>query len=96
MFEALKEEIRVGKLRIIDNITLYELRSLQVNERGTIIIPQNLGSHGDNAMALALSIICLQSVKLPEKTFLPSWLKSRNASKVRETNGVGATIMRRY
>lgn len=96
MFENLKEDIRNGIIRNIDNITLAELRSLQVNERGTIIIPENLSSHGDSAIALSLSSIALKDVKLPEKTFLPSWIRSNRASKIIENGGVGASRMRRY
>lgn len=96
MFENLKEALKNGILRNIDNITLAEIRSLQVNERGTIIIPENLSSHGDSAIALSLSLIALNSIKLPEKTFLPSWVIAGRGTKIKEGSGVGATKMRRY
>jgi hypothetical protein len=96
MFENLKTLIRTGKIRQIDNITYAEIRSLQVNEKGTIIIPDNLDSHGDNAVALALCSVCIEGVKLPEKTFLPSWIIANKASKVLSKSGVGVGQYRRY
>lgn len=96
MFENLKNLIRTGKIRQLDNITYAEIRSLQVNEKGTIIIPDNLDSHGDNAVALALASVCIEDIKLPEKTFLPSWIKVSKASAIITKSGVSVGQHRRY
>lgn len=96
MFENLKTLVRSGWIRCIDNITFSEIRSLQVNEKGAIIIPDNLASHGDNAVALALASVCIESVKLPKETYLPSWIKSGKANKIINKSGVAVASHRRY
>jgi len=96
MFENLKTLIRNGYIRCIDNITFAEIRSLQVNEKGNIIIPDNLSSHGDNAVALSLASVCIEGVKLPRETYLPAWIKTGKAANVINKSGVAVANYRRY
>ena len=96
MFENLKTLVRSGYIRGIDNITFAEIRSLQVNEKGMIIIPDNLSSHGDNAVALSLASVCIEGVKLPRETYLPDWIKAGRANNIINKSGVSVATYRRY
>ena len=96
MFENLKELIREGYIYNLDNITFAEIRALQVNEKGNIIIPDNLQSHGDNAVALALCSVCLDNVRLPKTTYLPDWIKSQRSNKRMLQSGARTGLHRRY
>ena len=96
MFENMKKTIAGGLLMDIDNITMAELRSLTVNEKGHIKIPENMASHGDSAVALALSCICLNSVRLSQKTFLPDWISRRKGDKIRQNAGASVGNYKRY
>ena len=96
MFENLKELIREGYIYNLDNITFAEIRSLQVNEKGNIIIPDNLQSHGDNAVALALCSVCIENVRLPKTTYLPDWIKQQRKNKKMLSTGARTGLHRRY
>jgi len=96
MFENMKKKVASGALTQIDNITLSEIRALTVNEKGHIKIPDNMASHGDSAVALSLACVCLDSLRLSKNTFLPDWIVSRKADKIRKNGGVGAANNRRY
>ena len=96
MFENLKTLIRNGYIRNLDNVVFAEIRSLQVNEKGHIIIPDNLASHGDNAVALALCSVCLENVKLPKTTYLPDWIKEEKKARTLRSAGVSVGQHRRY
>lgn len=96
MFENLKSLLRSGHIRSLDNITFAEIRSLQVNAKGIIEIPENLGSHGDSAIALALALICLEKVSLPKQAFLPSWIHQQRAHKISQKAGIAVGNHRRY
>ena len=96
MFENLKELIREGYIYNLDNITFAEIRSLQVNEKGNIIIPDNLQSHGDNAVALALCSVCIENVRLPKTTYLPDWIKQQRSNKKMLQSGARTGLHRRY
>ena len=84
LFEALKRDIQSGAINIIDNITMTELRSITVDEKGIIKFSQVLDSHSDSAMALALCNWCLQGVKIKQQAYLPQWIINGNAKKTRE------------
>jgi hypothetical protein len=96
MFENLKTLIREGYIYNIDNITFGEIRSLQVNEKGHIQIPDNLASHGDNAVAMALCSMCLGNVKLPKTTYLPDFIKHKRSQRILQNAGVATHKHRRY
>ena len=96
MFENLKELIREGYIYNLDNITFAEIRALQVNEKGNIIIPDNLQSHGDNAVALALCSVCLDNVRLPKTTYLPDWIKAQRKNTKMLQTGARTGLHRRY
>ena len=97
MFENLKKQISSGTLRQIDNITMSELRALTVNEKGHVALPENMASHGDSAVALALACICLNSLRLSSSTYLPDVDQaSRKANKIRGTSGARTNNHRRY
>ena len=95
MFELLKKTISAGSLIQLDNTTVAELRALTV-EKGRVVLPSNMDSHGDNAVALALAVVCLQSVKLPEKKNLPDWIISSKANRIRKNSGASVASYRRY
>jgi hypothetical protein len=96
MFENLKKQISSGTLVQIDNITMAELRALTVNEKGNVIIPDNMASHGDSVVALCLACMCLNSLRLSNKTFLPDWIGSRKADTIRRNKGASVGNHRRY
>ena len=96
MFENLKRVISQGTLRQLDNITVAELRALTVNQKGHVVLPENMASHGDNVVALCLAQVCLDSIKLAERAWLPDWIASRKAKNTRQNGGVAAGKSRRY
>jgi hypothetical protein len=96
MFEDLKKTVQQGFIHTIDNITHAELRAITVNEKGYIKLPEVGVGHGDSAVAYALAQQCLQSVKLPERDFLPDWVKRERRKRMRGKAGAGSMSMRRY
>lgn len=94
MFEELKEAIRSGVINQLDDIVLAELRSIKLDKHYNISLTRANGAHADSAVALALANQCLKNVRLPDKPFLPDWVKSRKADKIiKAGNGSAA---RRY
>jgi hypothetical protein len=96
MFEHLKSKIHQGFITNIDNIVYSELRSITVSDKGLIELKSINGAHSDNTIALALSYIALEKIKLKQKEFLPNWIKTRKAGKIIKSGGVGAGNYRRY
>jgi len=96
MFENLKSFITSGHIRTLDMITYSELRALTVTATGKIEIPTNMDSHGDSAIACALSYICLKSQTLKSKPYLPNWIVDRRIENVRQTSGINIAAKRRY
>lgn len=97
MFENLKKNITSGYVRHIDNLAYAELRAITVNDKGHIELANVDGSHSDSAVALALAYICLDSISLKNNTtFLPAWVKKKNARKTVQTAGASISRHRRY
>lgn len=84
LFENLKRDIQSGKINTIDNITMTELRSITVDEKGIIKFSEVLDSHSDSAMALALANWCLQDVKIKQQAYLPQWIINGRAKNTKE------------
>ena len=96
MFEGLKEVIQSGYITWLDMITYQELRALQLTDKGGIELPENMDSHADSALAMALSYVCLKKVNLKVKPYLPNWVGARRADKVLQTTGAAIGLKRRY
>jgi len=96
MFENLKDEIVTGYIHLLDNIVYSELRAITVNDRGNIELANQDGAHSDNAVALALGYMCLQSIRIKDVPYLPHWIKTKNAHKTRQTGGIAIASKRRY
>lgn len=96
MFENLKAKIESQSIKQIDNTLMAELRSLQVSEKGTIIIPDSLESHGDNAMAFALVHVCVNSIRISMQAHLPNWIQSKKARQLSDNSGASVGNHRRY
>ena len=96
MFENLKDEIVTGYIHLLDNIVYSELRAITVNDRGNIELANQDGAHSDNAVALSLAYMCLQSIRIKDVPYLPHWIKAKNARKTRQTGGVAIASKRRY
>jgi len=77
-------------------ITYQELRALQLTDKGSVEIPDNMDSHADSALAMALSYVCLKSVTLKVKPFLPDWIGARRAQKTIMTSGAAIGSKKRY
>ena len=99
IFENLRKLIQEGYIKCMDNITMSELRSLQVNDRGSIVIPESTSTgHGDCAIAVALAYHALESVTLKAGSngFLPAWVKSSIATRTIQKSGIGIGTAKRY
>ena len=96
MFEMLKELIMKGFITLMDNITYSEVRSLQVDDTGRIIIPDTLQSHGDSAIAISLAYVCLAQVELKKVEFLPQWITTKKVDTIIQKSGVSVSAKRRY
>ena len=81
---------------MIDNVTMTELRSITVDEKGIIRFGEDVGSHCDSAMAMTLAYWCLNSVKIKQSAYLPDWIISQKAEKQLRTSGVSPSLHRRY
>ena len=96
MFENLKQIISEGYIRTIDMITYQELRALQVTNTGVIDVPSNMDSHGDSALAMALSYVCIHAVNLKQKPYLPNWIGARRAERTISNSGAAIGKKQRY
>lgn len=89
MFELLKKYITSGQLNQIDSLTFSEIRAITVNDKGNIILPDTGDSHADSAVALALAIVCLESVTLPKtQKPLPSFITKARINKITSTSSM--------
>jgi len=93
MFEELRAALRSGVIFQLDNLTMSELRSYTLDDKGLAPhVPSNLPHHGDLVISLALAYQCLKTVRL-NSTELPIWVKHQRAMKIKKNApGVG----RRY
>ena len=73
--EELKDAIRQGVINKLDMQTASELRAFFINDKGNIDYPETLPTHGDQVIALALALQCIKQVRMPDRLFLPPWLK---------------------
>ena len=96
LFENMKKFIQQGYIQILDNITLLELRSLTIDQKGIIKFADNIDSHSDNAMAFALALWCLNDVNVKPRAYLPEWIVSRKGDNIRQKAGAGVSNHRRY
>ena len=96
MFETSRDYVRRGYVQIVDNVLYSELRSITINERGRYELPYLANSHCDNAVAFSLCTVCLESVRLKEKMFLPAWVKASKIERVEQGGGVSIGSKRRY
>lgn len=96
MFEGLKEVIQSGYITWLDMITYQELRALQLTDKGGIELPENMDSHADSALAMALAYVCLRKVNLKIKPYLPSWIGAKRTQKVLQTTGAAIGMKSRY
>ena len=96
LFENMKKFIQQGYIQILDNITLLELRSLTIDQKGIIKFADNIDSHSDNAMAFALALWCLNDVNVKPRAYLPDWIVSRKGDNIRQKAGAGVSNHRRY
>jgi len=96
LFENLKKGIQTGSIHMIDNITVTELRSITVDEKGILKFGDDMDTHCDSAMAMSLAYWCLNSVKLKQSAYLPEWIIARKADRVQQSGGVSPQLHRRY
>lgn len=96
LFENLRKQIRSGLIRQLDSITVSELRSIIVDEKGIIKFGQNGDSHCDSAMALALCCWCLDAVSLKTESYLPKWIREKRSDRIRKNSGAAIATHRRY
>ena len=96
MFEESRDYVRRGFLQIVDNVLYSELRSITINERGRYELPYLAGSHCDNAVGFSLAVVCLDSVRLKEKMFLPAWVKQSKIERIEQGSGASIGTKRRY
>jgi hypothetical protein len=96
MFEGLKEVIQSGYITWLDMITYQELRALQLTDKGGIELPQNMDSHADSALAMALAYVCIKKVNLKIKPYLPDWIGVKRTQKVLQTTGAAVGMKSRY
>ena len=94
MLETVKDTILRGGFSMIDQWTISELRSFQIDDRGNPFCPRGGGHHGDTVIALALALQCLQKVSVPDRPYLPEWIVNK---RVREAyKNAGKQQFRRY
>ena len=94
IFEELKESLMQGVITKLDVDTVSQLRSFFINDRGNIDYPSNLDNHGDCVIALALALQCIKGVSLPDRSFLPDWVRSQRLARL--TKKYSMTSARRY
>ena len=96
-FELLKKQIKSGACRHLDKLVYDELRTITVNERGTIeLAPADSEGHSDSAMALCLAFTALERVQLPQVFVMPDWIKSKRINKIINNYGAACGPTRRY
>ena len=84
MLEGVKDALTRGSLTTLDTFTVSELRAFKINDRGEPFCPRNGIHHGDTVIALGLALQCIQTVKVPDKPFLPEWITARKLDDARK------------
>ena len=77
MLEGLKDSLLRAEITMLDSWTVGELRSFKVDDRGNPFCPRGGVHHGDTVIALALALQCRGSVTVPQRPYLPQWIKDR-------------------
>lgn len=98
VFEELKKNIQQGFIKILDDITVMELRSILIDDKGRIKFQDSTAGlgHSDSAMALALANWCLGFVHLKQDGYLPEWIRNKKSKEIREQAGAMLGSHRRY
>jgi hypothetical protein len=96
MFENLKEMITSGHISWLDMITYGELRALKITDKNGIDIPDNMDSHADNALAMALAYICIKKVYVKQKSYLPDFIKEKRKRNIINNGGISIAGKSRY
>jgi hypothetical protein len=77
-------------------ITYQELRALQLTDKGSVELPDNMDSHADSALAMALAYVCINQVTLKVKPFLPNWIGARQVQRTIASGGAAIGKKQRY
>lgn len=97
VFEDLKNKIRNGYIRMLDDKTVAELRTILVDLKGRIKFAEaDKAGHSDSAMALALANWCLNYVRLKSDAYLPQWIKDKKTQRIKDNTGARISNYRRY
>jgi len=97
VFENLKKNIQLGKIRLLDSTTSAQLRTIGTDEKGRIkFLDSDAEGHSDSAMAMALAYWCLESVTIKKDLYLPQWVRDKRAKRIIDNAGVGVKNHRRY
>lgn len=96
MFERLKDHIQKCVIRQVDNITYSELRAITITERGLIQLPEQMSTHADSAVAMALAYTCAEKVILRQNAYLPDWVVTNRAQRITKNAGASVGRSRRY
>ena len=96
LFENFKKHLQSGTITTMDSITMTELRSVQVDQKGIIKFSDVLDSHSDNVMACVLAYWALENVKIKQQAYLPQWVINNKGRKIRNNAGAGISSARRY
>jgi len=97
VFEDLKKKIQHGYIKMLDDKTVTELRTILVDNKGRIkFADTSTAGHSDSAMALALANWCLNYVRLKQEGYLPQWIKDKKTQRIKDSTGAIISNHRRY
>jgi len=84
MLEGVRDALSRNQFSQLDSWTIGELRSFKMDEKGRPYAPTGGLHHGDTVIGLALALVCLDTVRLSEKPFLPQWITDRRVQNARK------------
>jgi len=84
MLEGVRDALSRNQFSQLDSWTIGELRSFKMDEKGRPYAPTGGLHHGDTVIGLALALVCLDTVRLSEKPFLPQWITERRVQNARK------------
>ena len=84
MFHELKVAIEGRRLTAVSQEQAADLRCMQVDETGRVILPRTVASHCDSAVSLGLAVWSGRSARASQRPWTQQMIAEARAAKIRK------------
>jgi|TARA_R100000084_G_scaffold62681_1_gene26936 hypothetical protein len=91
LWTHVKKSIQQGDVVTVPEAALADLRQLQVDEHGRIVLPRTSGGHCDDAQALGLALWAAKGRRLRRQNMVDRLISKKRAEAIRARSGSSLT-----